>query len=76
MIHDSCVWLAWVSRAMSGSATLSDAIAATTVASARHTTAVMIVWFELPARLRISVHLRDGVGEWAQPPTGPVRGRQ
>ncbi len=43
MIHDSCVWLAWVSRAMSGSATLSDAIAATTVASARHTTAVMIV---------------------------------
>ena len=40
MIHASCVWVAWVARAMSGRATFRDDIAATTVASARHTTAV------------------------------------
>jgi hypothetical protein len=40
MIHASWVWLAWVARAMPGSATFSDDIAATTAASARHTTAV------------------------------------
>src|SRR5689334_23239458 len=39
MIHDSWVWLACVSRATSGNATLSDAIADTTVARARHVTA-------------------------------------
>ena len=36
--------MAWVSRAMSGSATLRDAIAATTAASARQTTAVITPW--------------------------------
>src|SRR5262245_34663609 len=40
MTHTSSVWVACVARAMSGSATFKDAIAATTAASARHTTAV------------------------------------
>jgi hypothetical protein len=40
MIQASCVWLAWVALAMPGSATFSDDIAATTAASARHTTTV------------------------------------
>src|SRR5579862_3198870 len=40
MIQANWVWVAWVARAISGSATFSDDIAATTVASARHTTAV------------------------------------
>ncbi len=40
MIHASWVWVAWVAWAMPGSATFSDDIAATTAASARHTTAV------------------------------------
>jgi hypothetical protein len=40
MIHASWVWVAWVARAMSGRATFSDDIAATTAASARQTTAV------------------------------------
>ena len=34
MIQDSWVWVAWVSRAIDGIATLSEAIAETTVASA------------------------------------------
>ena len=34
MIHASWVWVAWVARAMSGRATFSDDIAATTAASA------------------------------------------
>ncbi len=38
MIQDSWVWLPPVARAMSGRATLSEAIAATTVASARQVT--------------------------------------
>ena len=41
MTHASWVWVAWVSRAISGSATFSDAIAATTAASATQTTAVI-----------------------------------
>jgi hypothetical protein len=41
MIQASWVWLAWVARAMPGSATFSEDIAATTAASARHTTAVV-----------------------------------
>src|SRR5579862_2076637 len=40
MIQASWVWVACVARAISGSATFSDDIAATTAASARHTTAV------------------------------------
>ena len=40
MIQASWVWLAWVARAISGSATFREDIAATTAASARHTTAV------------------------------------
>src|SRR5260370_376086 len=40
MIHASWVWVAWVAWAMPGSATFSDDIAATTAASATHTTAV------------------------------------
>ncbi len=42
MIHSRSVWLAWVLRAMSGSATLSEAIAATTVASAMQTTVTVL----------------------------------
>ncbi len=41
MIHSSSVVLAWVSFAMLGIAVFSDDMAATTAASARHTTAVM-----------------------------------
>jgi len=40
MIHVSWVWVAWVDRAISGRATFSDDMAATTVARATHTTAV------------------------------------
>jgi hypothetical protein len=40
MIQASWVWVACVARAISGRATFSDDIAATTAASARHTTAV------------------------------------
>ena len=40
MIHSSWVWVAWVERARSGSATFSEAIAAATAPSARQTTAV------------------------------------
>jgi len=40
MTQASWVWLAWVAWATDGSATFSDDIAATTVASARQTTAV------------------------------------
>ena len=40
MIHASWVWVAWVDRAISGRATFSDDMAATTVARATHTTAV------------------------------------
>src|SRR5215469_4273953 len=43
MIHSSWVWVAWVDRARSGSATLSDAMAAVTAPSARQTTAVTAV---------------------------------
>jgi len=43
MIHSSWVWVAWVDRATSGSATLSDAMAAVTAPSARQTTAVTAV---------------------------------
>ena len=49
MIHVSCVSLAWVDLAMSGNATFSDDIAATTAASAMHTTAVTARWFTSPA---------------------------
>ncbi len=40
MIQASWVWVAWVDRAISGRATFSDDMAATTVARATHTTAV------------------------------------
>src|SRR5215472_4645388 len=53
MIHSSWVWVAWVSRARSGRATFSDAIAAVTAASARQTTAVTAVLLtgrDLPGR--------------------------
>jgi hypothetical protein len=40
MTHASWVWDAWVDLAMPGSATFSEAIAATTAASARQTTTV------------------------------------
>jgi len=43
MIHSSWVWVAWVDRARSGSATLSDAMAAVTAPSATQTTAVTAV---------------------------------
>src|SRR5215467_16150467 len=43
MIHSSWVWVAWVDRARSGSATLSDAMAAVTAPSARQTTVVTVV---------------------------------
>src|SRR6516164_7494932 len=43
MIHSSWVWVAWVLRARSGSATLSDAMAAVTAPSATQTTAVTAV---------------------------------
>jgi len=43
VIHSSWVWVAWVDRARSGSATLSDAMAAVTAPSARQTTAVTAV---------------------------------
>ncbi len=49
MIHASWVWLAWVARATSGRATFSDDIAATTAASARHTTAVTAPGRRVPA---------------------------
>ena len=44
MIQASWVWLACVLRAMSGSATFSDAIAETTAARATQTTAVTAPW--------------------------------
>jgi len=40
MIHDSWVYDAWVERAMSGNATLSEDMAAVTPASARQPTTV------------------------------------
>ena len=40
MIHASSVWVAWVDRAISGRATFSADMAATTAARAMHTTAV------------------------------------
>ncbi len=40
MIHASWVWVAWVDQAISGRATFSDDMAATTAARATHTTAV------------------------------------
>src|SRR5579862_8859314 len=63
MIQASCVWVACVARAISGSATFSDDIAATTVASARHTTAVTA-----PGRVdgvRVRAWFRAWVWAWA-----------
>ena len=44
MIQDSSVWLAWVSRAIEGSATFREATAATTVARASMTTGSTAGW--------------------------------
>jgi len=57
MIQASWVWEAWVARAMPGSATFSDDIAATTAASARHTTAVTA-----PGRRAAAALGRDFIG--------------
>ena len=75
--HSNWVWVACVLRAMSGSATLSDDMAATTVAKAMQITAVMIVWFELPGSVahRGSPQGRSR-GDGRSVSTGPVRGRQ
>ena len=53
----SSVCEAWVSRAMSGSATFSDAIAATTAARARQTTAVITPWRGERDDCRFRVHV-------------------
>jgi hypothetical protein len=63
MIHSSWVWLAPVLRARSGSATLSDAIAAATAPRAMHTTAVTI---EVLAR-REAPRLKAVASESASP---------
>ena len=63
MIQDSWVWVAWVSRAIDGMATLREATADTTVASAS-----MMTGKRRPVHARLSSLLGDG--GHGEPPSG------